>query len=168
MKRKRRIDAGVPLEKKKNSVSILKDTCFFPESCGNNVSTKSACSPLAFLPQLWGTPPPSAGYSQWQAFLLLYFQMLKDTSTLPLKHPRTKRPRESSDWLLATQLVGDEEKQESCWQRGSFRGGEETDMTVRAVGNQWCGQLRRSEQEEFSKMIFQEEHFCCCIKSTVN
>lgn len=106
------MDAGVPLEKK-NSVSILKDTCFFSESYGNNASTKSACSPLAFLPQLWGKPP-SAGYSQWQAFLLLYFQMLKDTSTLPLRHPRTKRPRESSDWLLATQLAGDEEKQESC------------------------------------------------------
>lgn len=69
--------------------------CFYFESYmfllgsyGNNVSPESACSPLAFLPQLWGNPP-CAGYSQWQVFLRLYFQMPQGHL-----HPASHTPRD--------------------------------------------------------------------------
>ena len=76
---------GVPLGGKK-SVSILRDTCFFPGSCGHNVSTESACSPLAFLPQLWGKAP-SPGYSQWQAFFFFFFPAALLSIAMGLPHP---------------------------------------------------------------------------------
>ena len=80
------MDARVTL-KTKSCILILKDTCFLLGSCGNSVSSESASSPGDFLLKQWGKTEPYAGYSQFQASLLLYFQMSLDTFTLTLIHP---------------------------------------------------------------------------------
>lgn len=126
----KKIDATVTLKK---CILILKETHFLFGPCGNNVSTKWAGSPLAFLPKKRGKQ--RLVQITLHVKLICFIFKCHTTPSPWLWHnphgTRTKGPGNSSDWFLATQLVGEGKKQESCWWKGRFRG-EETEMRATA------------------------------------